>query len=106
MVHIRQLAATPGTELLRALSVLSWSQLPATAPGHAVRSVIDNVACGMFGVSPAVALAASLLGRGRDFAIAVPSLACWQVLEGRRAWQDAAVLDLAGTGRAPGQVEG
>jgi hypothetical protein len=42
-----------------------------------------------------VALAASLLRRGRDIAIAVPALLSWQFLEGRRAWQDAAANDLA-----------
>ncbi len=55
------------------------------------------VACAMFGISPAMALAASLLRRGRDIAIAIPTLATWQVLEGRRAWRDTPVLDLAGT---------
>ena len=38
-----------GTELLRALSALSWSQLPAIARDQAIRSIIDNIACGMFG---------------------------------------------------------
>ena len=52
------------------------------------------VACGLFGVPPAVALAASLLRRGRDIAIAVPALLSWQVVEGRRAWQDAGVNEL------------
>ena len=47
------------------------------------------VACGAFGVPPAMALAASLLRRGRDIAIAVPALLSWQFVEGRRAWQDA-----------------
>ena len=53
------------------------------------------VACGAFGAPPAVALAASLLRRGRDIAIAVPALLSWQIVEGRRAWQDAAGNDLA-----------
>jgi putative membrane protein len=55
------------------------------------------VACGLFGVPPAVALAASLLRRGRDIAIAVPALMSWQVVEGRRVWQDAAVNELVVT---------
>ena len=41
--------------------------------------------CGMFGVPPEVALALSLLRRGRDFTIGVPALLAWQILEGRLA---------------------
>jgi putative membrane protein len=43
------------------------------------------VACGLFGIDPQVAIALSLLRRGRDIAIAIPSLLAWQVLEGRSA---------------------
>lgn len=52
------------------------------------------IVCGLFGVPPAIALAISLLRRGRDIAIAIPALAAWQIMEGRRAWQDPPVLDL------------
>lgn len=41
--------------------------------------------CGMFGIDPQVALALSLLRRGRDIAIAIPSLLTWQMLEGQTA---------------------
>jgi putative membrane protein len=44
--------------------------------------------CGLFGIDPQVALALSLLRRGRDFAIGIPSLLGWQLLEGRSAWRD------------------
>lgn len=40
--------------------------------------------CGMFGISPGVALAFSLVRRGRDFLIGVPCLFGWQLMEGRR----------------------
>jgi putative membrane protein len=43
------------------------------------------VVCGMFGIDPHVALALSLLRRGRDFAIGIPSLLGWQMLEGQAA---------------------
>ena len=42
---------------------------------------------GLFGVPPSVALALSLLRRGRDFAIGIPALLAWQALEGHRAWR-------------------
>jgi glycosyltransferase 2 family protein len=42
---------------------------------------------GLFGITPSVALALSLLRRGRDFAIGIPALIAWQALEGRRAWR-------------------
>ena len=45
------------------------------------------VSCGLFGIDPHVALALSLLRRGRDIAIAIPSLLAWQMLEGRSAFR-------------------
>jgi putative membrane protein len=53
------------------------------------------VVCGMFGIDPHVALALSLLRRGRDFAIGIPSLLAWQMLEGQTAWRDLAGVDAA-----------
>jgi putative membrane protein len=41
---------------------------------------------GLFGVGPDAALAVSLIKRGRDLLIGIPSLLLWQVLEGRRAF--------------------
>lgn len=41
--------------------------------------------CAMFGISPGMALAFSLVRRARDFLIGVPCLLGWQVVEGRRA---------------------
>jgi putative membrane protein len=41
---------------------------------------------GLFGVGPDAALALSLIKRGRDLVIVIPSLLIWQVLEGRRAF--------------------
>jgi len=38
----------------------------------------------LFGLSPEVALAVSLLKRARDLAIGVPALFAWQLMEGRR----------------------
>jgi len=40
--------------------------------------------CAMFGIPPGVALAFSLVRRGRDFLIGVPCLFVWQLIEGRR----------------------
>ena len=45
------------------------------------------VVCGLFGIDPQVAVALSLLRRGRDFAIGIPALLAWQVLEGQTAWR-------------------
>ena len=42
---------------------------------------------GLFGVGPDVSLALSLVRRGRDLVIAVPTLLAWQMIEGRRAWR-------------------
>jgi putative membrane protein len=46
-------------------------------------------ACSLFGLGPDVALALSLLRRGRDVAIAIPALLGWQALEGSTAWRAA-----------------
>ena len=40
----------------------------------------------LFGVSPAAALALSLIRRGRDLALALPVLAVWQAQQGGRIW--------------------
>jgi glycosyltransferase 2 family protein len=40
-----------------------------------------------FGLTPEVALAVSLLKRGRDFAIGLPTLGAWQLVEGGRLWR-------------------
>lgn len=40
-----------------------------------------------FGLTPEMALAISLLKRGRDLVIGLPALAAWQVLEGGRLWR-------------------
>jgi putative membrane protein len=48
--------------------------------------------CGLFGISPATALAFSLARRARDFLIAAPVLLSWQ-------WREAQALFPAGTGR-------
>ena len=40
----------------------------------------------LFGLSPDVALALSLIKRVRDFVLGVPALAGWQIMEGKRAW--------------------
>ena len=40
----------------------------------------------LFGLSPDVALALSLIKRVRDFVLGVPALAAWQIIEGKRAW--------------------
>ncbi|HZB90086.1 MAG TPA: lysylphosphatidylglycerol synthase domain-containing protein [Stellaceae bacterium] len=49
-----------------------------------------------FGLTPEVALALSLLKRGRDLLIGVPALLAWQYLEGRRFWGRAALKGVAG----------
>jgi glycosyltransferase 2 family protein len=41
-----------------------------------------------FGLTPDVALALSLLKRGRDLLIGIPALLVWQFIEGRRFWND------------------
>jgi uncharacterized membrane protein YbhN (UPF0104 family) len=48
--------------------------------------------CGLFGISPATALAFSLARRARDFLIAGPVLLSWQ-------WREALKLFPTGTGR-------
>ena len=53
------------------------------------------VVCGLFGIDPQVALALSLLRRGRDFAIGIPSLLAWQMLEGQTAWRNMVPVEVA-----------
>ncbi len=60
------------------------------------------VACGLFGIGPDVAIALSLLRRGRDIAIAIPSLLAWQVLEGRSALRGAGARGLISLLRTDG----
>ncbi|MCW3477166.1 lysylphosphatidylglycerol synthase domain-containing protein [Limobrevibacterium gyesilva] len=57
--------------------------------------------CGLFGIDPQVALALSLLRRGRDLAIAIPSLLAWQLREGQLAWRGAGRDPLAPAIPAP-----
>jgi putative membrane protein len=40
-----------------------------------------------FGLTPEMSLALSLLKRGRDLAIGLPTIAIWQALEGSRLWR-------------------
>jgi len=40
-----------------------------------------------FGLTPEMSLAVSLLKRGRDYAIGLPTIAVWQAVEGHRLWQ-------------------
>lgn len=40
-----------------------------------------------FGLTPEMALAMSLLKRGRDLAVGLPAIAVWQAVEGHRLWQ-------------------
>jgi putative membrane protein len=54
----------------------------------------------LFGVSPEVALAISMLKRARDVAIGVPVLLSWQAAEGRRALTETPLRSPAGNGRA------
>jgi glycosyltransferase 2 family protein len=60
------------------------------------------VACGLFGIDPQVALALSLLRRGRDIAIAIPSLLAWQVAEGHSALRGAGARRLLSLLRTDG----
>jgi hypothetical protein len=39
----------------------------------------------VFGFTPEIGLAVSLIRRGRDLVVAIPVLLLWQFLEGRRA---------------------
>ena len=48
---------------------------------------------GLFGVAPDVAMALSLVRRGRDLVIGVPALLVWQLVEGRRAWRAAPAVE-------------
>jgi putative membrane protein len=45
-----------------------------------------------FGLTPDMALALSLLKRGRDLAIGLPAIAVWQAIESRRLWRRRAKL--------------
>jgi putative membrane protein len=40
--------------------------------------------CGLFGIDPAAAVALSLVRRAREFAMGLPGLGLWQIVEGRR----------------------
>ncbi|MBU6296714.1 MAG: flippase-like domain-containing protein [Alphaproteobacteria bacterium] len=40
--------------------------------------------CALFGIDPAVAVAFSLVRRGREFVIGIPALGLWQIVESRR----------------------
>jgi glycosyltransferase 2 family protein len=55
-----------------------------------------------FGLTPEVALALSLLKRGRDVAIGLPALAVWQLAESGRLWRRAARTR---PGRFPFKIE-
>lgn len=48
-----------------------------------------------FGLTPEMSLALSLLKRGRDFAIGLPTIAAWQAVEGHRLWQRRAAAAVA-----------
>jgi glycosyltransferase 2 family protein len=54
-----------------------------------------------FGLTPEVALAVSLLKRGRDFAIGLPALGAWQLAEGGRLWRLAGGWRRVSTNEAP-----
>lgn len=49
-----------------------------------VQEAVYVLACGTVGIPPAIAIAFSLARRARDFAIGIPGLAVWQLVEGRR----------------------
>jgi hypothetical protein len=40
-----------------------------------------------FGLTPEMSLALSLLKRGRDLAIGLPTIAIWQAIESNRLWR-------------------
>jgi hypothetical protein len=48
----------------------------------------------LFGVTPDVALALSLIRRGRDIVLGTPVLIVWQLIEGKRAFNP---VDLSST---------
>ena len=56
-----------------------------------------------FGLTPEMSLALSLLKRGRDLAIGLPTIAVWQAVESNRLWRrrSAAGRDSAGAGPSP-----
>jgi hypothetical protein len=53
-----------------------------------------------FGVTPETALALSLLKRGRDLVIGLPTLIAWQLAEGRHFWLRGAGVPPAAGGLA------
>jgi glycosyltransferase 2 family protein len=52
-----------------------------------------------FGLPPEIALALSLLKRGRDFAIGLPALGAYQLIESGRLWRRASPATIAAAGR-------
>jgi glycosyltransferase 2 family protein len=48
-----------------------------------------------FGLTPEMSLTLSFLKRGRDYAIGLPTVAVWQVIEGRRLWRRRAPAAIA-----------
>ncbi len=54
--------------------------------------------CGLFGITPEVALSLSLLKRARDLSLGVPALLAWQLLETGRAWRRRAAAPLEQAG--------
>ncbi|HEY3910308.1 MAG TPA: lysylphosphatidylglycerol synthase domain-containing protein [Stellaceae bacterium] len=56
-----------------------------------------------FGLTPEAALALSLLKRGRDFAIGLPALAVWQLVEAGRLWRGTDRAGDAAQKRNPGR---
>lgn len=56
-----------------------------------------------FGLTPEMALALSLLKRGRDLIIGLPVLAAWQLLESGRLWRRAAGTNAPALKRSPGR---
>ena len=77
-VTLAQALAIEG--LLHAVLALAF-----LVPGHVGVQEAAYIGLGAaFGVAPEIALAASLLRRGRDLALGIPILLCWQWLEWRR----------------------
>jgi putative membrane protein len=52
-----------------------------------------------FGLTPEIGLALSLLKRARDFAIGLPTLGAWQLIESARLWRRASSGKIGGPGR-------
>ena len=59
------------------------------------------IACGLFGVSPQAAIELSLLKRIREFALGIPALAAWQVIETRPM-----VSSVGAPARMPAEADG